>query len=98
MLNKDSKPYYYETYHHSIFWNKKDKKGYGVLFRVARRKKKKNLENKLFGQQAMIHDAILKQVWENYPIIAFINNQFLTSIYLSTGFIRSKDTARQRLA
>ena len=48
---------------------------------------KKNVEIKLFGQQAMMYDAILKQVWENYLIIAFINNQFLTSICLSTGFI-----------
>ena len=61
-------------------------------------KKKKNVEIKLFGQQAMMYDAILKQVWENYLIIAFINNQFLTSICLSTGFITSKNTARQRLA
>ena len=80
-----------------IFWNKKQKKkSFGVLSGVARRKQ--NVEIKLFGQQAMMYDAILKQVWENYLIIAFINNQFLTSICLSTGFIRSKDTARQRLA
>ena len=59
MLNKNSKPYYYETYHHLIFWNKKHKKGFGVLSRVAR-KKKKNVEIKLFGQQATMYDAILK--------------------------------------
>ena len=50
--------------------------------------------NQTFGKQAMTYDAILKQAWGNYLIIAFINNQFLTSICLSTSFITSKDTAR----
>ena len=97
MLNKNSKPYYYETYHHLIFWNKKHKKGFEGIAQGCTSKKKK-VENKLFGQQAMMYDAILKQVWENYLIIVFINNQFLTSICLSIGFITSKNTARQRLA
>ena len=50
--------------------------------------------NQTFGKQAMTYDAILKQAWGNYLIIAFINNQFLTSICFSTSFITSKDTAR----
>lgn len=65
---------------------------FGVLSRIARRKR--NVEIKLFGKQAMMYDAILKQALRNYLIIAFINNQFLTSICLSTCFITSKDTAR----
>ena len=69
---------------------------FGVLSRIARRKR--NVEIKLFGKQAMVYDAILKQAWENYLIIVFINNQFLTSICLSNSFITSKDTARQRFA
>lgn len=60
---------------------------FGVLSRIARRKR--NVEIKLFGKQAMTYDAILKQAWGNYLIIAFINNQFLTSICLSTSFITS---------
>ena len=69
---------------------------FGVLSRIVCRKR--NVEIKLFGQRAMTYYPILKQVWGNYLIIAFIDNQFLTSICLSTGFIRSKNTARQRLA
>ena len=43
----------------------------------------------------MMYDAILKQVWGNYLIIAFTNNQFLTSICFPTGFIDLKTLLRR---